>query len=202
MPQQMIRKIDEELEHVFDKVPKYHMKILLDFNAKVSREDVFKTKIWNESLHEISNDNGVRVVILPDPKILLSKVQCSHIVTFINLLGHFLLEKMHNPTDHMLIDRRRHSNILDVRSFMAADCDTDHFLVVAKLRVRLAVSKQTTHRVHMEKFNLKKLKEVEVKEQYHVEILKRFLAFKKLKGTEVNINRACKTIRENIKISP
>jgi exonuclease III len=31
----------KELEHVFDKFPKYHMKILLgDFNAKVSREDI------------------------------------------------------------------------------------------------------------------------------------------------------------------
>jgi hypothetical protein len=35
--------------------------------------------------------------------------------------------------------------------------------VVANIRERLAVSKQTTHRVHMEKFNLKKLKEVEVR---------------------------------------
>jgi hypothetical protein len=34
------------------------MKILLgDFNAKVGREDIFKPTIWNESLHEISNDN-------------------------------------------------------------------------------------------------------------------------------------------------
>jgi hypothetical protein len=33
------------------------------------------------------------------------------------------------------------------------------------LRERLAVSKQTTHRVHMERFNLKKLNEVEAKEQ-------------------------------------
>jgi hypothetical protein len=39
---------------------KYHMKILLgDFNAKVGREDIFKPTIGNESLHEISNDNGV-----------------------------------------------------------------------------------------------------------------------------------------------
>jgi hypothetical protein len=36
------------------------MKILLgDFNAKVGREDIFKPTIGNESLHEISNDNGV-----------------------------------------------------------------------------------------------------------------------------------------------
>jgi hypothetical protein len=42
----------------------------------------------------------------------------------------------------------------------AADCDTDHYLVVAKVRDRLAVSKRTAYRVHMEMFNLKKLNEV------------------------------------------
>jgi exonuclease III len=53
----------EELEHLFDKFPKYHTKILLgDFNAKVSNEDIFKPTIGNESLHEISNDNGVMLV--------------------------------------------------------------------------------------------------------------------------------------------
>jgi hypothetical protein len=52
-----------ELERVFDKFPKYHMKILLgDFNAKVGREDIFKQTIGNASLHEISNDNVVRLV--------------------------------------------------------------------------------------------------------------------------------------------
>jgi hypothetical protein len=31
----------KELEHVFDKFPKYHTKMLLgDFNAKVGREDI------------------------------------------------------------------------------------------------------------------------------------------------------------------
>jgi hypothetical protein len=39
------------------------MKILLgDFSARVDKEDIFKPTIWNESLHEINNDNGVRVV--------------------------------------------------------------------------------------------------------------------------------------------
>jgi methionyl-tRNA synthetase len=53
----------KELEHVFDKVPKYHMKILLlDINDKLDREDILKPTIVNESLHEISNDNGVRLV--------------------------------------------------------------------------------------------------------------------------------------------
>jgi hypothetical protein len=50
-------------EHIFDKFPKYHMKTLLgDFSAKVGRKTFFKPTIGNESLHEISNDNGVGVV--------------------------------------------------------------------------------------------------------------------------------------------
>jgi hypothetical protein len=32
------------------------------FSAKVDREDILKPSIGNESLHEISNDNGTRVV--------------------------------------------------------------------------------------------------------------------------------------------
>jgi hypothetical protein len=53
----------EELERVFDKFPKCHMKILLgEFNAKVGREDIFKPTIVNYSLHEISNGNGVKLV--------------------------------------------------------------------------------------------------------------------------------------------
>jgi hypothetical protein len=58
----------EELKRLFDKFLRYHVKMLLgDFNAKVGREDIFKPTIGNESLHEISNDNGVRVVNFATP---------------------------------------------------------------------------------------------------------------------------------------
>jgi hypothetical protein len=65
---------------------------------------------------------------------------------------------------------------------------------------RLAVSKQTVHRVHMEKFNLKRLNELEGKEQYHFEITNRVAAWENL-NSEVDINRALETARENTKIS-
>jgi hypothetical protein len=36
----------EEIERIFDKFPKYHMKMLLgDFNAKVGREDILEPTI-------------------------------------------------------------------------------------------------------------------------------------------------------------
>jgi hypothetical protein len=50
------------------------MKLLLsDFSAKVGRETVFKPTIGNESLHAISNDNGVRVVNFATSKNLVGK---------------------------------------------------------------------------------------------------------------------------------
>ena len=53
----------EELEQVFKHFPKYHMKIILgDFNVKLEGEDIFKPAIWNESLHQDSNDNGFKIV--------------------------------------------------------------------------------------------------------------------------------------------
>jgi len=69
-----------------------------------------------------------------------------------------------------LIDRRWHSSILEVRSFRGVDCDTDHYLVVTKVRERLAVSKQAAQEFDWERFNLRKLNEVEVKKQYRIEI--------------------------------
>jgi hypothetical protein len=49
--------------------------------------------------------------------------------------------KTHNQIDHILIDKRWHSSIPAVRLFWAADCNTDYYLVVAKVRERLTVSK-------------------------------------------------------------
>jgi hypothetical protein len=61
--------------------------------------------------------------------------------------------------------------------------------VVAKVRKRLAVNKQVSHRFHMERFNLKKLNEVEGKEQYHVVVSNRFAALED-SDIEVEINGA------------
>jgi endonuclease/exonuclease/phosphatase family metal-dependent hydrolase len=139
-------KFYEELEQVFNKLLKYHMKILLrDFNAKVGKEDTFKPTIGNESLHATSNDNGVRVVNFAKSKNLILKS---------TIFPHRNIHKFnwsspdgetHDKIDHILIDRRRHSGILDVQSFRSDDCDTDHQPVVAKVREKLAVSKQITH---------------------------------------------------------
>jgi hypothetical protein len=102
----------DKVEHVFDKFSKYHVKMLLSFIAKVGREYIFKPIIGNESLHEISNDN--RVVNFATFQNLIVKStmcpQCNiHKYTWTSPDG-----KTHNRIDHILIGRRRHSNIPDI----------------------------------------------------------------------------------------
>ena len=97
----------EELEHVFDHFNKYDMKILLgDFNAKVGGENIFKPTRVNESLHQDSNDNGVRIVNFATSKNLVVKSRMFphrdiHKHTWTSPDG-----KTHNQIDHILIDRR------------------------------------------------------------------------------------------------
>jgi len=64
----------------------------------------------------------------------------------------------------------------------------------------LAVSKQAAQKFDEERFNLKKLNELEVRKQYQIEITNRFAALETL-SDDKEINRAWKSIKENIKSS-
>jgi hypothetical protein len=60
----------EELERVLDNFPKIPFENVI---AKVGKEDIFKPTIGNESLHKISNDNGVRLINFATSKNLTIK---------------------------------------------------------------------------------------------------------------------------------
>jgi hypothetical protein len=105
------------------------------------KENIFKLTAKNESSHETSNDNRVRVVNFATSKNLIVKSTMFphykiHKYTWTSSYG-----KTHNQTDHVLIDRRLQSSIPDVQFLRGAACDNDHHFVVAKLRDRLSVSK-------------------------------------------------------------
>jgi hypothetical protein len=107
----------------------------------VETENTFKPSIGNESLHQDSNDKGVRIVYF----------------------------------------------------------DTDHYLVVEKIRERLAVSKQAAQKFNVEIFNLRKLNELEARKKYQIQISNSFVALEKLNDSE-DINRFWENT-ENIKTS-
>jgi len=87
-----------------------------------------------------------------------------------------------------------------VRSFRGAECDTDHYLVIAKVRDRLAVGKQAAQTLDRHRFNLSKLNELEIRKQYQVEITNRFAALENLNEDE-DVNRIWGNIKHNVQIS-
>jgi len=66
---------------------------------------------------------------------------------------------------------------------------------------RLAVSKQAAQKFEWERFNLRKLNELEVRKQYQTEITSKFAALESLSDGEDINNRAWESIKENIKTS-
>ena len=97
--------------------------------------------------------------------------------------------KTQNQFDYISAVRMWHSSILDVGRFSGADCDTDHCLVVAKVRERLAVSKQVAQKFEGERFNFGTINKLEFREQYQIEITNRFATLGNLSDNE-DINRA------------
>ena len=66
--------------------------------------------------------------------------------------------------------------------------------MAAKVRKRLAVSKQAAQMFDVERFSLRKLRELEVRKEYQNKISKRFATLENLSDSE-DINRAWKTLK-------
>lgn len=63
-----------------------------------------------------------------------------------------------NQIDHVLVEKRFVSDILDMRNFREVDCDTDHYLVKAKFRCKISKSRKEGTQEPAEKYDTTKLK--------------------------------------------
>ncbi|XP_026827597.1 craniofacial development protein 2-like [Ooceraea biroi] len=188
----------DELEHIIDQLPSDYMKIVLgDFNAKIGKEEIFKPTIGLESLHDGSNENGNRVINFATGRNMIIKSTCFkhkniHKQTWISSDGNTI-----NQIDHVLVDRRRHTNILDVRSYRGADCDSDHFLVIAKIRERLSTRKNKEQAAGIKRINVRNLAEEDNGVKYAVEVVNRFEALEEVDETEDNaVNKQWENVRD------
>jgi len=87
-----------------------------------------------------------------------------------------------------------------MESLRGANYDTIHFLVAAKVKERLAVGKESAQKFDMERFNLRKLSELEVRKQYQINTWNKLAALENLIDSE-DINKTWKNIKQNIKTS-
>jgi hypothetical protein len=141
-----------------------------DFNAKVGRENIFKTTIGDDSVHQHSSDNSIKTVNFATPKNLVVKSTMFPHRNIHTYTWTFLDGRTHNQIDYIWIERRWHSSILDGLSWELT------VILIANVRERLGVSKQAAQKLDGEGFNLRNLNELEVSKQYQIEITNRFAA--------------------------
>lgn len=71
------KKFYQELERAYDGILSNDIKVIMgDFNAKIGREPIYKKVIGNQSLHENSNDNGLRVIDFASSRDMLVSSTC------------------------------------------------------------------------------------------------------------------------------
>ncbi|KAL4084379.1 hypothetical protein QTP88_028202 [Uroleucon formosanum] len=166
-------KSDEEkeefyslLESTLEEIPRHCIIILLgDFNAKIGKEECFKTTTGSNSLHQLSNNNGFRLIELATGRGLKIKSTSFphkeiHKGTWRSPDGRYI-----NQIDHVLVNARFSNSVLDVRTFHGAECGSDHFLVVGKLKVRLKKAKKRKEE-QTELFDIQKLCDLKICEDF------------------------------------
>jgi exonuclease III len=113
------------LEHIYNALPENDIKLIVgDFNVKIGKEEIYKGITGKHSLHTTSNDNGERLIDFAGSKNMVINSICFihtdiHKQTLLSPDG-----LTANQIDHLLIDKRFASSILDVRSHCGAHCTT------------------------------------------------------------------------------
>jgi hypothetical protein len=156
----------DRLERTYGECPKHDIKIVIgDANAQVGREDFFCPVIGKHSLHTSTNDNGLRLISFAAAR---GMAICSTYFPRLDIRKHTWRHpngEACSQIDHILIDSRHFSDVIDVRSFRGPNIDSDHYLVVCKIRARLSnVMKSRSERTM--RFNIQRLKADGVAEEY------------------------------------
>jgi endonuclease/exonuclease/phosphatase family metal-dependent hydrolase len=127
------RNFYDELEKTYEECPRSDVKLILgDFNAKVGCKDENKNT-GKYGLHTECNDNGRRLVgFATSHGMMVGRTLFPH--KDIHKAAWKSPNGTHrNQIDHILIDGRHRSNLLDVQVFRGPNMDSDHYLVMGKM---------------------------------------------------------------------
>jgi hypothetical protein len=128
--------------------------------------NIYRPVIGPNSLHEISNGNGTRLINFAHSKnCIISSTYFPrkniHKFTWKSPDG-----RTFNQIDHVLIDRRFRGCVRNVRTYRGADADSDHYLVYAKFNLRLATKWNLEKRKPTIKYDIQKLNDIEINHNY------------------------------------
>lgn len=90
-----------------------------------------------------------------------------------------------NQIDHVLVNRRRKSSILDVRFCRSTNCDSDHYLMKIKVRYKISAS-LIAKGVRRLKWEVGKLESNELTKEYQRNIADSLLKSSNYESTSVD----------------
>jgi len=189
----------ENLVNECDRIPTNKVKILLgDFNAKIGQEVEYRPTIGKESLHRTSNDNGTRLVNFATTRnMIISSTTFPHKdihkETWVSPSG-----QIKNQIDHVVVDRRFKRCVMDVRSMRGSSAMSDHFIVRAKIKLRLSVEWRKKN-VSIKRFNIEDLKNQEINIQYKNKLKETLNLTENSNNVDNNVNNLWNKIENPIK---
>ena len=158
----------EQLQLAVSKIPSHDMTIIMgDINAKVGADNTDREKAMGRHGCGTINDNGERLVnfCLNSSCVIGGTIfphRDIHKLTWTSPDGRTV-----NQIDHFIINRKWRRSLQDVRTFRGADANSDHFLVVGKVRLKLrAVRKDQSRQV----YDTRKLKTQETQREFVLEL--------------------------------
>ncbi|XP_076038139.1 uncharacterized protein LOC143023495 [Oratosquilla oratoria] len=175
-------------------LPGYDIKAV---NTKVGRSKVWRGTIGRHSLHNMSNDNGERLV---------HWAAAENLVVADTLFPRKDINKMtwkspdgrtFNQIDHVPISRRFRSSLCNVRRFRGADADIDHFLVCADMKLKTTKLDSGVRDWQNKQFDNDKLKIPQVRDDFCLDLHNRFQALNFIEVEDnLNINSKWSKVKE------
>ena len=125
----------EEIERLLEKLPTQDTIIMMgDFNAQIGKENYISDVAGKHTIHTKTNDNGIRLcnaAMTNGLLIVSTKFEHKHKATWCAPNGQYK-----NQIDHVLVTKKRQSIIQDVKVCRETNIETDHYMVITKIKTK------------------------------------------------------------------
>jgi hypothetical protein len=158
------------LRNLYDASPKHDVKLIIgDLNAQIGKEAIYHPTVGKEAYHQESNENGKRLIHLTASRNMvigttLFPHQDTHKITWRSPDVHHS-----SQTDHLLIDSRHVSHLMDTRTQRCANADSYHFLLVSRIWARISNAKKFLGK-KVEKYEYEKMTLLEKQVEYKINL--------------------------------
>ena len=174
----------EALQREVDATPRHDVLMVFgDMNAKVGSDNTGREGIMGKHGLGNINDNGERFSeFCTNNSLVIGGTifphKTVHKQTWISPDTH-----TKNQIDHFTINKKWRSSLVDLRAYKGSDVNSDHHLLIAKVKLKLR-NPDNQPKSKMKKYDISKLKDVNIKNQFQISLRNRFAALQDNQGEE------------------